>query len=267
MVSRPTFSPRCGLGRAGQREDEDGGGQHEGASRPVGDFPRQAVEKSARDGPDDGCGLPRRGIPRHRVGEVLGRHEIGHQRGRGGSEEGAGHAEDGEDREDRSRSRQAHDGDSKEHERAGAFERGRQPHDQPAAEAVRHRASDEHQQQRGRELDDADEAEVERAARQVIDLPADGDGDDLRGKGRQEPRGPEEQEGPVPECGETIVLDGARIHCGPSGREGGCRAMRAINTGSSVSMRLGPASGPRQTRDCRKGQASDRTSSRRSRST
>jgi len=53
--------------------------------------------------------------------------------------------------------------------------------------------------QRRRELDQADEPEVEGIARQVVDLPADGHGDDLRGEGGQEPRQPVAQERPVPE--------------------------------------------------------------------
>ena len=68
----------------------------------------------------------------------------------------------------------------------------------------------------GSELDDADEAEVERIARQVVDLPADRDRDDLRREGRQEARRPEAQEGAVAEGGIALVGSGrgVGVHCG-----------------------------------------------------
>ena len=61
-------------------------------------------------------------------------------------------------------------------------------HDQAAAEAVGDGAGHQHQQQRRQELDDADEAEIERIAGQVVDLPADRDRDDLGREGREKAR-------------------------------------------------------------------------------
>ena len=49
-------------------------------------------------------------------------------------------------------------------------------------------AGDQDQQQRRQELDDADEAEVERIAGEIVDLPADRDRDDLGGEGGQKAR-------------------------------------------------------------------------------
>ena len=93
-------------------------------------------------------------------------------------------------------------------------------HDQPAAEAVGGGARHQHQQQRRQELDDADEAEIERIAGEVVDLPADGDRDDLRRKGREEPRRQIAQEGAMAESGIALVGDFSghgKNSAGPSG--------------------------------------------------
>ena len=101
----------------------------------------------------------------------------------GRPEEGARHAEQrehGEDRQpglSRPRSVRAAAG-----QRAARLDQRRQRHDQAAAEAVGDDAGDQHQQQRRQELDDADNAEVEGIARQIVDLPADRDRDDLGAK-------------------------------------------------------------------------------------
>ena len=84
----------------------------------------------------------------------------------------------------------------------------RQRHDQPAPETVGDGARHQHEQQRRQELDDADKAEIERIAGQVVDLPADGDRDDLRRKGREKPRRPVAQEGAVAEGGVALVGGG-----------------------------------------------------------
>ena len=74
------------------------------------------------------------------------------------------------------------------HERFGKLA---DAHDGAAVETVGDRAGDEDEEQRRRELDEADEAEVERVAGEVIDLPADRDADHLRGERGEETRRPE----------------------------------------------------------------------------
>jgi hypothetical protein len=151
----------------------------------------------------------------HAIGEVLGWHEVGHQRRRGRSEEGAGHAEHGQDREDRRRSGEPAQGQQKDRQRAGGLQQRGQPHDQPAAEAVGGGARHQDQEQRRGELDHPDQPEIERVAGEVVDLPADGNGDDLGREGGEEPCRPVAQERAVSERGVASVgwngFDGHRI--------------------------------------------------------
>src|SRR6478735_1098997 len=65
--------------------------------------------------------------------------------------------------------------------------------------AVAGMAGDEHQQRRGQELHEADHAEVEGRAGEIVDLPADRDRRDLAGETRQAAREQEEQEGAMGE--------------------------------------------------------------------
>lgn len=72
--------------------------------------------------------------------------------------------------------------------------------DHPAAiVAVRDVAGDEHHQRGGNELHQPDHAELEGGAGQLIDLPAHGNGGDLRGKARATARTEIEQERSVGE--------------------------------------------------------------------
>ena len=86
-------------------------------------------------------------------------------------------------------------------EAAGALGELAERHDQPPVEAIGDRAGDENEEQRRQELDQADEAEVEGIAREVVDLPADGDADHQRGEAREQPRRPEEHEAPMAKRG------------------------------------------------------------------
>ena len=60
-------------------------------------------------------------------------------------------------------------------------------------------AGDENEQRRGQELRQPDHAEIEGAAGEVVDLPADRTARDLAGEARKASRQQEEQERPVPE--------------------------------------------------------------------
>src|ERR1700744_434310 len=110
---------------------------------------------------------------------------------------------------------------------AGKSAPGEQGRDQPFGDlaklcdalpvvTVRGMARDEHQKRGGNELDEADEAEIERAAGQLIDLPADRDGCDLVGKFRKTARAQIEQEAALGEQ----VLSG-RSRCGRQGAHAG----------------------------------------------
>ena len=69
---------------------------------------------------------------------------------------------------------------------------------------VGHRAGDQHQEQRGNELHQADNAEIEGIAGEIIDLPAHGDGNDLCRKAHHEARQPIEQESAMAEGGSLL---------------------------------------------------------------
>ena len=100
---------------------------------------------------------------------------------------------------------------------ANSFEKRGDAHDEAAAKAVGHGAGNQHQKQRWQELDNAHKTEIERIAGQVIDLPADSDGHDLRRECRQETGGPEAQECPVAKGGVALVGGGRIIGCHLSG--------------------------------------------------
>ena len=134
------------------------------------------------------------------------RHEVRQQRLLRRAVEGARRAEDGEDDErSAQRERMPIAVKTSSATAQSAFDRDADRHDGAAAKAVGDRAGDEHEQQRRKELREADEAEVERIAGQVVDLPADRDRLDLHGEARGEPRQP-------------VFHEGARAGTRPSGR-------------------------------------------------
>ena len=92
------------------------------------------------------------------------------------------------------------------------------PHDGAAVVLVGGVARRDGQQQHGDELHEADEAELQRRAREREDLPAHHDGDDLEGGGRQRPGEPEAQEGGLAQEGRDVRRrDGLR----GGGQDGG----------------------------------------------
>ena len=231
-----------------------GGDQHQHGGGGVGGFGRDAIEQAAGDRADDGRRLPGRRVPGNRVAEIFRRHQIGEQRRRGRSVKGARHAEQRQHGEDRQRTDEAAQRQEQKDERTACLDHRRQRHDQAAAEAVGDDAGDQHQQQRRQELDDADNAEIEGIARQIIDLPADGDGHDHGGEGGEETRRPIAQEGAVAESG--VALVGWRMGLGCHGYgpvamalAGGAlpgwalfRPMKLIKVRRRICVKIGPGS-------------------------
>ena len=127
-------------------------------------------------------------------------------------------------------------GQQQDRQRAERLEERRQRHDQPAAEAVGRGTCHQHQHQRRQELDDADESEIERIAGQVVDLPADGDRDDLRRKGREKPRRPVAQEGAMAEGGIALVGGVSVVMEGPGGL---AVVMGSVGAGRSYLAQIG----------------------------
>ena len=81
------------------------------------------------------------------------------------------------------------------------LERKAQRHDGAPVVTVGNRAGNEDKQQRRQELHQPDDAEIERVAGHVIDLPADRDRHDLSGEAHHEASLPIEQETAVAEGG------------------------------------------------------------------
>ncbi len=241
---------------------EDGGTAEQSGADRERHRRADAVEQAAGDRPDDGRDLPRRGRQGDGRGERLGRHEVGDQRLLGGIEKGAGDAEDeenGEDRPDRGRAAQDED---EQGSRAQRFRAQADRDDDAAVVAVGGGAGDQHQKQRRRELDEADDAEIERIAGEVVDLPADGDADDLGGEGGGEPRHPQQGEAAMAKrgpgrlgrvgifgrghgdssgvFGEALPLRPPRRPAQPAGGAQACPAIRPQSTPQSVSRSVEP---------------------------
>jgi len=148
-------------------------------------------------------------------------------------EKGAGDAEDDEEAEDASDADRAGRGEGEEGEGGDAFGDLADRDDHPPVEAVGKRAGDEDEEERRRELDQADEAEIERVAGHVVDLPADRDADDQRGEGREHARQPEQ----------TIAAMREGAGAGQDGRDTG-HGMSVVRGGTAG----GRASGRRNRR-------------------
>ena len=83
--------------------------------------------------------------------------------------------------------------------------------DAPAIEAIGDVPDDQHERKRRQELHEADETEVERAAGQRVDLPADGDRQHLIRHDRRDPREPQAGERSVGEDG-FVDRGGSAVH-------------------------------------------------------
>ncbi|MEY9132265.1 hypothetical protein ACVIWV_001858 [Bradyrhizobium diazoefficiens] len=179
----------------GQDHPENPEQQHHG----IGKMRRDRVGKTAERGTRDGRDLPRTARDGRCPLERALRRDQRQQRRGGRAFEGAGNAEhEGRD-EDLHFADCAEIGDDCEIERGRGLHELAELDHALALEAVGGVAGDEHEQRGGQELHEADHAEVEGRAGEVVDLPADRDRRDLAGKARQAAREQEEQEGAVGE--------------------------------------------------------------------
>jgi hypothetical protein len=85
-------------------------------------------------------------------------------------------------------------------------------HDGAAAVAVGGSSGEQDQHQGREKLDQADKAEIEGIAGQVVDLPADRDADDLQTECRQEAGREIERESAMAESGVSVVRQGWSLH-------------------------------------------------------
>ena len=155
----------------------------------------QPAERGSGDGRDLGCAGGDRGRALHRAFWRDQRQ----QRGRRGALEGAGDADHEGGDEDLRHGEPAGKGADGQKQRRRRFRDLAKLHHALALEPVGGVAGDENQQRRRQELHQPDHAELEGAAGEVVDLPADRDRRDLAGEARQASRQQEEQERPVPE--------------------------------------------------------------------
>ena len=114
-------------------------------------------------------GLPGRRGHRDRACQILRGDEVGDERRCGRVHEGAGDAEHGEDGEDPGGRDRSGDGEGEKGQPAGRLDELAHGNDAATVVAVRHRAGDQNQEQGGGELNEADEAEVEGIAGQIVD--------------------------------------------------------------------------------------------------
>jgi hypothetical protein len=185
-------------------QDADAAGQNhaqqqENAHDAIGQARHDGKGQTAERRPGDGRDLP--GAARYR-GRALQRALRGDQRqqrrGRRAFE-GAGNPQhEGRD-ENLHLSDRTRKGAASQEQRGQCFDELAQLHDALALEAVGRVAGNKYQQRGGKKLHQPDHAEIEGAAGQVVDLPADRDRADLARKSRQAARPQEEQERSVRE--------------------------------------------------------------------
>ena len=126
-------------------------------------------------------------------------HETGDQRRPAGVLERARGAQHDDDGQDAAAAQPSPDGAQRQHRRGGALDHVADHDDEPAIAAVRHLADDQREHHGRHELREADQAEIERAAREEIELPAHRHGLDLQRQRGQHAGRPEKREGRVPE--------------------------------------------------------------------
>ena len=144
--------------------------------------------------------------------ELGARHEVGQQRLAGRHREGARNAEQHHHREHRPRRLEAVRSEREQQQRAGALEREARRQDAAPVAAVGEVTGRQDQQHERQELRQADQPQVERIARDRVDLPADGHGLHLHGQRGQEARGKEAGELAIGEqCAARI---GRGVHAG-----------------------------------------------------
>ncbi len=131
------------------------------------------VKQPADGRTDNGCGLVRRGRACDRARQYRQRHQPRQQRLQGRRLEGAAGAEHEDQRQDQLAGQKSVKGADREQQRGAAFDELREPHHAAAVVAIRDRARDQHQQESRNELRKPDQAEIERAAGHLVDLPAD----------------------------------------------------------------------------------------------
>ena len=182
------------MGRANEddeRRADDVERGHRGVDRRRPERIEQAAERRA----DDARSLARRRHAGDGARQRGQRHEVRKKRGARGVLECARGPEDRDDGEDAIAAEPAAEAADRKRGIAGGLGHLAGDHDEPAIAAIGDLADDERQGDGRHELHEPDEAEVEGAARQRIELPPDGNRLHVQGERDENSRRPEQCEG------------------------------------------------------------------------
>ena len=197
-AGRPRRDPLAG--RRNHRDEPDT--QHRNEQRDaVCRSRRDLVEQAAGKRPGDGGGARDRRDEGEGVADGIRRHEIRDDRLLHRIDEAARRAEDHEREKDGPDHLDVDPGKDQEQPGAERVHDKRQRHDEAAVVAVGDGAGGEHEHEHRQELREADQPEIERIVRDVVDLPADGDALDLHGERPCRPGQDEGREARVAEGG------------------------------------------------------------------
>ena len=201
------LSGRAGARHAQHRDAQEAGRDHVHGHRAEG------VQQAADDRAGDHGHMEGRGAQGHGLAEVPVGHQVLQHRLRGRHHEGARGAEQHQDREHRPDDGAAARREAHQEQAAQQLRGHAQQDDVAAVVAVGPGAGPQAQPPEGRELRQADQAQVEQAAGDLVDLPADGDALHLHREGAEEAAG--KVEGEV-----TVAQDGQAAGRGQQGHEG-----------------------------------------------
>ena len=195
-VSRVSGSRGARGARGPDQGHERARGDEEARRGEVGRARSHHVEEPAEGGPHDLGGLPGGDDPGHRPRDEGARHHVGHQRGHGRVLEGLRRAEQRDQAEDARLALPAADSAQGQGRGRGGLHRLAQRRDQAPIAPIGHLPDHQGEHDHGHELGEADQAQVERAAGERVELPAHRDaehgephvGEDARGQQQRERR-------------------------------------------------------------------------------
>ena len=178
---------RLAPARAQREHHGDRGGEQRGHDA-INDRRAGKVEQPAERGTGDRRQLPGRGTERECRAELLARHDVRQQRLSGRHRERTRDAEQQHHAEHRQCTLQSAQREREQQQRAQALERIAGGDDAPPIVVVGDVTGRQHEHDEGQELRESNQAQVERIARDFVDLPADRDRLGLHRERREQAR-------------------------------------------------------------------------------
>ncbi len=204
----PIGALRCGRGsRPDDNHQEHRARQHD-CRHGVDRNRRQRVEKAAQERTHHERHLEAGGAPGHRVGQILDRHQVRQHGAAGRRAEGARYPHTKRQQIERPHIGGAIVGDFQEHQRHQGAGAVADLDDPSAVEPVGGMAGQQHQQRHRQKFRQADQAEIQRIAGDLVYLPADHHGHHLHGHQLAELGEPVEREFAVAERGKAAARAG-----------------------------------------------------------